>query len=100
MPLLESYLAMALTMLSFVMVATLLVERGPRIVKRRSRELRTMLESLLPMRKRSIYARRSSRIGAGTLRRTNETLWMACSPIRGLAEGPHGAATCKPNQIP
>ncbi len=24
------------------------------------------------------------------LRRANETLWMACSPIRGVAKGPHG----------
>lgn len=45
MPLLEAFLAMALTMLSFAMVATLLVELGQRVVKTRARDLRTMLDS-------------------------------------------------------
>ena len=45
MPLLEAFLALALTMLSFAMVATLLVELGMRVVGTRSRDLRTMLEA-------------------------------------------------------
>ncbi len=46
MPLLEAFLALALTMLSLAMVATLVVEFFHRLARTRAKDLKGMLEEL------------------------------------------------------